>query len=182
MKKMLVTVGLVLMTSLMVLPALAQQCEKDRTGPGMMEQGYSASPRSFVDEETLKAYDEEMEKHDKDTANQRLDILVKQHEMATLLINPKTTKDELMVKQKELQGSMNAWQQAELSFRWDIHKKYPEMTPDVYGGCLASAAGNGGNGMMGRGNGMMGQGMMNPDDPDGHNRGMMGSGRNKWRY
>jgi len=145
----------------------------------MMEQGYSATPRSSVDEETLKAYDEEMEKHSKDTANQRQDILVKQHEMATLLINRKTTKDELMGKQKELQGLMNAWQQEELSFRWDIHKKYPEMTPDVYGGCLGTAAGNGGAGMMGQG--YYGQGMMNPDDPDGRNRGMRGSGRNKWR-
>jgi hypothetical protein len=186
MKKLLTTVGLLAIMSWAAYPASAERYEGYRMGPEMMGQGYGERYRSSADEGKLKAYDEEMEKHYKSTASQRQEILVKQHEMATLLINTKTTKDELMEKQKELQGLMNTLQREELSFRWDIHKKYPEMSPDVYGGCLEPAAGSGGA-MMGYGGaGMMGygyygHGMMDSDDYDEHGRGMMGSGWGNWR-
>lgn len=179
MKKLLIVTALLVITSWISLPALAEQYEGYRMGPGMMGQRYSASQRSSVDEATQKAYDEEMAKHYANTADQRQDILVKQHEMATLLVKTKTTKEELLDKQKELQDLMNSLQREELSFRWDLHKKYPQMAPDVYGGCLGPAAGYGGPEMMG--NGYYGHGMMNPNDYDEHGRGMMGSGWGNWR-
>lgn len=178
---MLLTTGTLIMMSLMTFPAFAQQYRGNRMGPGMMGQGYSTIDRSSLDEEKLKVYDEEMAAHYKDTANQRQEIIVKQHEIATLLVNPKTTKKELLEKQMELQELMNTLQREELSFRWDQHKKYPEMTPDIYGGCLVPAAGYGGGpGMMDYGS--YGQDMMDPDGYDDHGYGMMGGyGWRNWK-
>lgn len=175
MKKLLTTVGILTLMNLMVLPVLAQQYQGYGMGPGMMGQGYNSAQRSSVDEETQKAYDGEMEKHYKATADQRQEIVVKQHEIATLLVNSKTTKDELINKQKEMQELMNVMQRDELSFRWDLHQKYPEMAPDLYRGCLAPAAGYGGPGM--KGYGPYGRSMMDSDDYEGWGHdGMMGSG------
>ena len=123
MKKSLMVVFLLVMASLVALPAAAQQHQGYRMGPEMMDQRYNVQQRTSVDEDKLKAYNEEMEKHYKNTASQRQEILVMQHEIATLLINTKTTKDVVLDKQKELQVLMNNLQRQELSFRWDIHKK-----------------------------------------------------------
>jgi len=118
MKKLLFTLGSLVITSMLVLPAMARQNEGYWMGHhGMMEQGYGARYRASVDEAVLKAYGEEMEKHYQDTASRRQEILVKQHEIATMLIDTKSTKEALLEKQKELQGLMNTLQQEELSFR-----------------------------------------------------------------
>lgn len=177
MKKLLIISLFLAMTSWAVLPAAADRHEGYRMGPGMMEREYGVRQRSSLDEDKLKAYDEEMEEHYKNTTSQRQEILVKQHEMATLLINPKTTKDVVLDKQKELQNLMNSFQRQELSFRWDIYKKYPELTPDMYGGCLGLVTGYRGARMMGYGSC---RGMMNPDNYDENGPGMMPGWRN-WR-
>lgn len=146
-------------------------------GPGMMSNPYQLQT---VDENKQKVYDEEMAKHYSASAEQRQAIVVKQHEIATLLVDPKTSKDALIEKQKELQELMNTLQRDELSFRWDLRQKYPEMASDIYGGCLAPAAGYGGAAMMGYGS--YGPDMMGPDDYGVRGSGgMMGNDRWNWR-
>lgn len=185
MKKLFVTVSLLLLSAITGLPALAnpyggyngmmgpEMMGQGMMGPGMMGPGYGDFQGMPVDEAKLKAYREEIAKHYKDTAEQRREIAVKQHEMATLLIKTTTTKKELLEKQKELQALMNGMQREELSFRWDIREKYPEMTQDMYGGCLGPAAGFGGVGMMNQNR--YGRGMMDRDDYDHRGQGMMNS-------
>jgi hypothetical protein len=178
-KKLLTAVSLMVFVNVMAAPVFAQPYRGYRMGPGMMGEEYSTIESAPLDEEKLKAYDEELAGHYTDTANQRQDIIVKQHEMATLLVDSKTTRDELIAKQKELQELVNALQREELVFRWDLHKKYPEMSPDIYGGCLAPAAGYGdGAGMMDYGS--YGRDMMNSDDYKDHGYRMRGYGRRNW--
>lgn len=155
-------------------------------GPGMMTHMYGDSP-SEVDKEKVEKYQEKIEKQFEGTADLRQNIWVKQHEMATLLASPKTSKQELLEKQKELQKLMNELQQKELAFRWELDKEFPEMASDMYGGCYGPAMGYGmgmacgGPGMMGgygHGSGMMGYGGY------GYGHGMMmgpGWGRKYWR-
>jgi len=195
MKKLLIIAFLLILTSISVLPVLAEQDVGGTRmmGSGMMTPGYSDSERTPVDEEKIKGYNEEFAKHNKDIADQQRAILVKKHEMAILLIKTTTTKEELLEKQKELQVLMNALQREMLSFRWEMNKKYPEMTSDMYRGCLGSVASFGGHGMREKGfygPGMMDAddydehgpgGMMDPDDFDRHGRNMMEFGRKNWQ-
>lgn len=181
MKKILITASLLLLTSIVVLPAMAGPYERPSRmmGSEMMMDSYRGSQQTPVDEEKMKAYNEEFAKHHIDIADQQREIIVKRHEMAILLLKTTTTKEELLEKQKELQGLMNALQSEMLSFRWEMNKKYPDMAPDIYRGCLGSGAGFGGAGMMEKG--LFGPGMMDREDLDEHRPGMMGTGRGNWR-
>jgi hypothetical protein len=96
-----------------------------------------------------------------------------------MMLNPKTTEDELLKKQQELQEARNKLEKEQLAFRFKMNKKYPEVM-ESYG-----MMGYGmGSGMMGDGYGMMGgygmgQGMMGGGygmGPCGGGYGRMGGG------
>jgi Skp family chaperone for outer membrane proteins len=178
----------VLVLAIMVSASGNAESEYYGMGPGMMGHMYG-EPTSEADKEKVESYRKEVEKQLEDTADLRQNIWVKQHEMSTLLASPKTSKKELLEKQKELQKLMNELQRKELAFRWELDKKFPEMAPDMYGGCYGPAMGHGmgmacgGPGMMGYGGHGYGPGMMGHGG-HGYGHGMMmgpGWGRKYWR-
>lgn len=102
-------------------------------GPGGWGRGWwgGEQPDTKISKEIYEAW----EKHYQDTAKLRENIWIKRHEMATLLADPKTEKEELLKKQAELQKLVNELQRKQLIFRWELRQKYPQQAPDPYGGC-----------------------------------------------
>jgi len=99
------------------------------------------------------------------TADLRQQVLLDQAELRAMLINPKTTQDALLKKQKELQESRAKLEREQLLYQYQMGRKYPELMESY--------------GMMGYGGGMgygMGYGMMGYGMGYGMGPGMMGYG------
>jgi hypothetical protein len=122
-------------------------------------------------ENRFHAFQEARQHHWWKTADMRQQVRLKMLELAAMMANPKSTEDELLKKQGELQGARAILEKEQLSFLYQMKQKYPE----VVGSCGMSGHGMGmgpcgmGCGTMGRGHGMghgakgghhMGDGMM----------------------
>ncbi|MGE5247814.1 MAG: hypothetical protein ACM3L8_05660 [Verrucomicrobiota bacterium] len=99
------------------------------------------------------------------TAELRQQVLLERSELATMMVNPKTTEDALLKKQRELQESRAKLEKEQLLFLYRMKRQYPEIAESY--GLTGYGMGMGpygmGYGMMGgaygMGPGMMGYGM-----------------------
>ncbi len=107
---------------------------------------YDDQRQLLVDEQTLNDYHDEMAGFYSNSADLRHDIWQKIHLFADMLTNPDTTKEEVLAIQQEIQVLSNELQRKELSFRWDLNSRYPELATDKYRGCLGAATGSRGPG------------------------------------
>ena len=176
MKKSLLLLALLIFCTAMVSTASAQMGRG--WGSPMGWGGQTIEPQKA--QEYYKAW----EQHNADTADLRDKIWVKRHEMATLLADRNTKKEDLLKKQGELQQLINQLQSQELAFRWDMYQKDPSLAPDAYGGAFGAGMcldddrmgdydNDYGPGMMGGyGPGMMGG--YGPAMMGGYGPGMMG--------
>lgn len=103
---------------------------------------YDDQRQVMVDEETLNAYHSEIARFYQDSAELRHQIWEKSHLFANMLIDPATSKEEILAVQQEIQTMTNELQREELSFRWDLHNQFPELATDRYRGCLSAATGS----------------------------------------
>lgn len=153
MKKPIVILLTVVLSCLIAAAAWAQHAhhpEKARMGP-------REKPTQKLPPETEEALRAEQAKHAEETAALRRSILVKQHEMAAIFLNPASRLEDLLKKHKELQEIQNELEEQNLTFRWNLSRKYPETATGMMGGCMM------GGGMMGHGPAagcMRGRGMM----------------------
>ena len=135
MKKFLIATSLLALTGWGVLPVGAE--------PAKIPISYYDDQRQvMVEEKTLNAYHDEIAKFYSDSADLRHDIWEKTHLFARLLTYPDTTKAEVLTIQQEIQVLTNELQREELSFRWDLNSRFPELATDKYRGCLSSATGS----------------------------------------
>jgi hypothetical protein len=111
---------------------------------------------------------EAQQRHWQDTAKLRQQVVLDQYELATMMINPKTTEDALLKKQREWQEARAKLEREQLVFAFQTRQKYPQVA-DSYG-MMGYGMGYGGYGMGGYG---MGYGMMGGY---GMGPGMMGYG------
>jgi len=179
MKKWLVFGIVVIFAALAASPAMPEM-GRGGMGPGGTGsgQGSWAAPNR-LDDKTTQEVNQAWQGHYKDTADLRQKIWTKQHEIATLLSNPKTSKESLLAQQAELQKLINDLQRQQLAFRWDFYQKHPQLAPDAYGGafglgmCIEGGPDTMGPGMMGYG---YGAGMMGYGSGYGYGPGKMGYG------
>ena len=136
----------------------------------------------------FQAFQEAQQQHWRKTADMRQQLRLKKLELAAMMVNPKSTEDELLKKQRELQDARGILEKEHLAFLYQMKKKYPEAME--YHGMMGYSMGmkpcDMGCGMMGRGHGMghgmmgchhMGPGMMGYGmgmGPCGMDHGMMG--------
>jgi len=122
-----------------------------------------------------QAFQEAQQQYWSKTADLRQQVLLKQYELAALMVNPKAKEDELLKKQRELQDVRAKLEKEQLVFSYQMKRKYPEVMGS-YGAMGSGMMGGGygmGSGMMGGGYGM-GSGMMGGGY--GMGPGMMGGG------
>ncbi|MGB7970517.1 MAG: hypothetical protein WCF31_00965 [Candidatus Deferrimicrobiaceae bacterium] len=103
-----------------------------------------------------QAYQEAQQQYWSKTADLRQQVLLKQYELAALMVNPKAKEDELLKKQGELQDVRAKLEKEQLVFSYQMKRKYPEVMGSY--GTMGYGYGMG-SGMMGGGYGM-GPGMM----------------------
>lgn len=139
MKRMIAAVWLLALTALAVSPVYAETNE-------IPVAAYGSQGSIGVNEETLDAYHDEMVAFYRESADLRHNIWEKLHLFATLLTDPATGKEEIMALQREIQVLTNDLQTRELSFRWDLNSRFPELATDKYRGCLGAATGTRGPG------------------------------------
>jgi hypothetical protein len=121
----------------------------------------------------FQSYWEAQQQHWQKTAKLRQQVVLDQYELATMMINPKTTEDALLKKQREWQEARAKLEREQLVFQFQIRQKYPELA-DSY---VMMGYGMGGYGMgYGMGPGMMGYGMGGYGMGYGMGPGMMGYG------
>lgn len=110
----------------------------------------------------FQSFWEAQQQHWQDTAKLRQQVVLDQYELATLMLNPKTTQDALLKKQREWQEARAKLEREQLVFAFRTRQKYPEVA-ESYGMMGYGMGGYGmGYGMMGgygMGPGMMGYGM-----------------------
>ncbi|MFO7606042.1 MAG: hypothetical protein R6W72_07070 [Desulfurivibrionaceae bacterium] len=114
--------------------------------PGIQVSTYGGRGSLEISEKTLDAYHIEMSAFYSESAYLRHSIREKIHLFANLLASPDTDKGEIMALQREIQMQSNELQTRELSFRWDLHSRFPELATDKYRGCLGAATGTRGAG------------------------------------
>ncbi|MCA1766220.1 MAG: hypothetical protein LC633_08265 [Desulfobulbaceae bacterium] len=114
--------------------------------PGIPVATYGGQGGLEVSEKTLDAYHNEMSLFYSESAYLRHNIREKIHLFANLLTDPDTDKDEIMALQREIQVQTNELQARELSFRWDLHNRFPELATNKYRSCLGAATGTRGAG------------------------------------
>jgi hypothetical protein len=139
MKQMIVAVWLLFAAALGIPPIYAETQKIPVTSP-------DGQSRMEVDQETLNAYHDEMVEFYRDNADLRHTIWEKIHLFADLLTKFATDKEEILALQREIQELNNQLQNKELSFRWDLHNRFPELSGDKYRGCLGAATGTRGPG------------------------------------
>ena len=139
MKKFLIVTSLMSLTCLLFLPIIA-------TSTMVPISNYDDQRQLMVDEQTLNDYHDEMAQFYRNSAALRHDIWGKIHLFAAMLTNPDSTKQEVLTIQQEIQVLTNELQRQELSFRWDLNSRFPELTTDKYRGCLGAATGSRGPG------------------------------------
>ncbi|MDA8164957.1 MAG: hypothetical protein M0017_08000 [Desulfobacteraceae bacterium] len=126
----------------------------------------------------FQAFQKAQQQHWTKTADQRQQVMIKQHELAATILNPKSTEEELLKKQRELQDARDGLEREQLTFEYQMKKKYPEIMESY--GMMGYGMGRGygmGPGMMGgygMAPGMMGYGLA-PRWP-GSGQGPMGPG------
>lgn len=103
---------------------------------------YDINHQIMVDEAILDNYHEEIAGFYKTSAAVRQHIWEKSRLFAKLLTDPETSKASIMTMQREIQQMTIKLQREELSFRWDLNNKFPEMATDRYRGCLSSSTGS----------------------------------------
>lgn len=122
----------------------------------------------------FQAFREAHQQHWRKTADMRQQVRLKELELATMMVNPKSTEDELLKKQRELQDVRANLEKEHLTFMYQMKQKYPEVmeSHSMMGYGMGMGPCGMGSGMIGRGHGM-GHGMMG-----GHHMGagMMGGG------
>jgi len=101
-----------------------------------------------------QAFQEAQQQYWSKTADLRQQVLLKQYELAALMVNPKAKEDELLKKQQELQDVRAKLEKEQLVFSYQMKRKYPEVMGSY--GAMGSGMMGGGYGM---GSGMMGGGM-----------------------
>ncbi len=139
MKKFIIATSLLALTGWVLLPIGAASTE-------IPISYYDDQRQVMVDEQTLNDYHDEMAIFYSNSAELRHDIWEKIHLFATMLTNPGTTKAEALTIQLEIQVMTNELQKEELSFRWDLNSRFPELATDKYRGCLGAATGSRGPG------------------------------------
>ncbi|MDF1576909.1 MAG: hypothetical protein P1P81_00510 [Desulfobulbales bacterium] len=107
---------------------------------------YDGSRQIEIDKETLDAYHDEMTRFYTNSADLRHAIREKIDLFAKLLTEADTDKEEIMMIQQEIQALTGELQRAELSFRWDLNRRFPELATDKYRSCLGAATGTRGPG------------------------------------
>lgn len=110
-----------------------------------------------------QAFQEARQQYWSRTADLRQQVLLKQYELAALMVNPKSKEDDLLKKQRELQDVRAKLEKEQLAYMYQMRRKYPEVMGS-YGMGYGMMGGYGmGYGMMGGGYGMgscgMGYGM-----------------------
>lgn len=110
-----------------------------------------------------QAFREAQQQYWSRTADLRQQVLLKQYELAALMVNPKSKEDELLKKQRELQDVRAKLEKEQLAYMYQMRRKYPEVMGS-HGMGYGMMGGYGmGYGMMGGGYGMgscgMGYGM-----------------------
>ena len=122
-----------------------------------------------------QAFQEAQQQYWSKTADLRQQVLLRQYELAALMVNPKSKEDELLKKQRELQDVRAKLEKEQLVYMYQMKRKYPDVMGS-YGTMGSGMMGGGygmGSGMMGSGYGM-GPGMMGGGY--GMGPGMMGGG------
>ena len=126
-----------------------------------------------------QAFQEAQQQYWSKTADLRQQVLLKQYELAAMMVNPKAKEDELLKKQRELQDVRAKLEKEQLVYMYQMRQKYPEVMGSYGMGCGMPGGGYGmGYGMMGGGYGM-GYGMMGGGygmGPCGMGYGMPGGG------
>ena len=125
-------------------------------GPGMGHMGQYYGSGKQVDFEKIKEYNEAWQKHYKDTADLWQKVWLAKNEMAVLMMNPKTSKEEALKKHKEVHKLKGELHEKKLIFRLDLKEKFPEMQRYLGGRGYGYGMGMGRHGMMGGGMGMGG--------------------------
>ena len=123
-----------------------------------------------------QAFQEAQQQYWSKTADLRQQVLLKQYELAALMVNPKAKEDELLKKQRELQDVRAKLEKEQLVYMYQMRQKYPEVMGSYGMGCGMPGGGYGmGYGMMGGGYGMgpcgMGYGMPGGGYGMGHGMG-----------
>ncbi len=145
-KKISIVIGVVLVAALAAAPVFAQgpgwwgrgggwgmspgMMNGMMMGPGMMG-GYGYGPgwtNQNVDPEKAKSFYAAQEKFFRDTEKLRQEIYAKRLELQAMYANPKTSKDDLIAKQREVLALRDQLAEKRLSFRKDIQDKYPELS------------------------------------------------------
>ena len=139
MKKFLIATSLMALTCWVVLPIGAASTM-------IPVSPYDDQRPVMVDEQTLNDYHDEMARFYRNSAELRHDIWETIHLFASLLSTPDTTKQEALAIQQEIMAMTNELQREELSFRWDLNSRFPELATDKYRGCLGAATGSRGPG------------------------------------
>ncbi len=139
MKKFLIATSFMTLNCLIYLPISA-------ASTNVPISSYYEQEQLMVDEQTLNAYHDEMARFYTNSADLRHDIWERIHLFADMLTNPDTTKEEVLAIQHEIQLLANDLQRKELSFRWDLNSRFPELATDKYRGCLGAATGSRGPG------------------------------------
>lgn len=143
-RKLMITLGLVAAMALAATPALAQGPGYGRGGYGM-QAGYGMGPGMMgggfgpgwgaanVDPEQAKAFRAEVKKFYDDNQTLRQEVRSKRLELRALMINPKSTKESLLAKQKEMFQLRDQLATKRLIFRKDLQTKYPELAKFGWG-------------------------------------------------
>jgi len=111
---------------------------------------FAQSGQTESGQKQYQAFQEAQQQYWSKTADLRQQVLLKQYELAALMVNPKAKEDELLKKQRELQDVRAKLEKEQLVFSYQMKRKYPEVI---------GSYGTMGYGMMGGGYGM-GPGMM----------------------
>lgn len=175
MKKLLRSVCFIGAVGLFASQVFAQQGMGMGPGMGMGHMGQYYGAGKHTDYEKIKEYNEAWLKHYADTTDLWQKVWLAKNEMTVLMMNPKTSKEEALKKQKELHKLKGELHEKKLIFRFALKEKFPEMHQYMGGHGYGYGMGMGRHGMMGGGMGM-GCGMMGPGMMGMGHRGMMGYG------
>ena len=123
-----------------------------------------------------QAFQEAQQQYWSKTADLRQQVLLKQYELAALMVNPKSKEDELLKKQRELQDVRAKLEKEQLVYMYQMRRKYPDVMESYGMSCGMMGGGYGmGCGMMGGyGMGPCGMGYGMPGGGYGMGHGMGG--------